>query len=257
MGSQDLLKKFRADNVLLEFLQDKVGTMKRIGLLGGMSLESTLTYITGFRDGVRERLGGLHSPHIVLVSVDFAAIEALQKAGDWERLGEILANHAQEIERGGADFLLLATNTMHKVAPAIQKAITIPFVHLAEATAERALSMNLNKVGLLGTRFTMEDNFYAGLLRERGIQVLVPDVHARMEIHRIIYDELCKGTVRNESHLAYQRTMHNLVEQGAQAIILGCTEIGLLVHVKDCSVPLLDTTRIHIEKGLDLALGIN
>lgn len=229
--------------------------MKRIGLIGGMSLESTLSYITGFRDGIRERLGGLHSPELIIVTVDFSEIEALQHQGEWDRLGRILAERAREAERAGADFLLLATNTMHKVAPAIEQAVSIPFIHLADATAEGALSLRFNKVGLLGTRFTMEQDFYAGRLRERGIEVLVPDAEGRAQVHGIIYEELCKGMVHDESREAYRAVMRGLAEKGAQAIILGCTEIGLLVGAEDSSVPVLDTTRIHIEKGLELALA--
>ncbi len=228
--------------------------MKRIGLLGGMSLESTLSYITGLRDGVRARLGGMHSPQIVMVTVDFARIEALQKAGEWDRLAGILAAHARETERAGADFLLLATNTMHKVAPAIEDAIHIPFVHLADATADRILLNAFNKVGLLGTRFTMEEDFYAGRLRSKGIDVLVPSDSEREQVHRVIYEELCKGRVSDTSRALYRQIMENLAGRGAQAVVLGCTEIGLLVDERDSVVPLLDTTRIHIEKGLQLAL---
>lgn len=229
--------------------------MKKIGLLGGMSLESTLSYITGFRDGVRTRLGGLNSPELVVVSVNFAEIEALQHRGAWNELGRVLGAHARKIERAGADFLLLATNTMHKVAPAIEAAITIPFVHIADATADQALSSRFNTLGLLGTRFTMEQDFYAGRLRDRGIAIVVPGNAEREQIHRIIYEELCKGQTLDESRTVYRNVMQNLVDRGAQAVILGCTEIGLLIGPQDCVVPVLDTTRIHIEKGLELALS--
>ena len=230
--------------------------MKTIGLIGGMSWESSAEYYRIINEAVKGRLGGLHSAQILLYSVDFAAIEQLQHAEEWEQAGAILADVARCLERGGADFLLLCTNTMHKVAAAITDAVAIPFVHIADPTAARIKVGGYATVGLLGTRFTMEQEFYRGRLeREHGLRVIVPKVDDRAIVHRIIYEELCLGANNDDSRAEYRRIMARLVEQGAEAIILGCTEIGLLVGQGDATVPLFDTTRLHAEAAAELALA--
>jgi aspartate racemase len=229
--------------------------MKTIGLIGGMSWESTVPYYRAINETIKERLGGLHSAKLVLVSVDFAEIEHLQKVGDWDTAGQLLATAAQSLERAGADFVVLCTNTMHKVAPAIEAAASIPLLHIADATAQAIKDAGVTKVGLLGTRFTMEQAFYKDRLSEQhGLQVLVPSADARDTVHRIIYEELCLGQVRDGSREAYRAVMAELVGQGAQAIILGCTEISLLVGAQDASVPLFDTTAIHARSAALQAL---
>lgn len=229
--------------------------MKTIGLIGGMSWESTVPYYRTINETVKERLGGLHSAKLVLVSVDFAEIEALQKAGDWATAGAAMAEAGQTLERAGADLVVLCTNTMHKVAPAIEAAVSIPLLHIADPTAQAIQAAGVTKVGLLGTRFTMEQAFYKDRLREKhGLQVLVPPQAARDTVHRIIYEELCLGQVHDDSRQAYQAIMTDLVAQGAQAIILGCTEIALLVGAPDASVPLFDTTAIHARSAALQAL---
>ena len=220
--------------------------MKTIGLLGGMSWESTIPYYRHINEAVKARLGGLHSAKIVLYSVDFAEIERLQHRGDWDAAGAMLADAAQALERAGADFIVLCTNTMHKVAPAIQAAVSIPLLHIADPTAAEIRKAGVSRIGLLGTRFTMEQDFYRGRLAERhGIEVLVPDQADRDVVHRVIYEELCLGRVEDASRRAYRDVMRRLVERGAQGIILGCTEISQLVGEQDASVPLFDTTAIH------------
>jgi aspartate racemase len=229
--------------------------MKTIGLIGGMSWESSAEYYRIINEAVKEQLGGLHSAQVLLYSVDFAAIEKLQHAGEWDQAGAILAEAAQRLERGGADFILLCTNTMHKVAAAITGAVTIPFVHIADPTAAAIRAGGFSRIGLLGTRFTMEQEFYRGRLeQDHGLQVLVPGDDDRETVHRVIYDELCLGVIREESRAEYRQVIARLVEQGAEAIILGCTEIMLLVSVDDASVPLFDTTRLHAESAAQLAL---
>lgn len=230
--------------------------MKTIGLIGGMSWESSAEYYRIINEAVKGRLGGLHSAQLLLYSVDFAAIEALQHAGKWAEAGAILADAARRLERGGADFLILCTNTMHKVAAAITEAATIPLIHIADPTAARIKADDIGTVGLLGTRFTMEQAFYRGRLEaEHGLRVIVPGEVDRATVHRIIYDELCLGAINEESRAEYRRIMARLVARGAAGIILGCTEIGLLVGADDASVPLFDTTRLHAEAAVDLALG--
>ncbi len=230
--------------------------MKTIGLIGGMSWESSAEYYRLINEAVKERLGGLHSAQLLLYSVDFAAIERLQHAGDWDAAGAILADAARRLERGGADFLILCTNTMHKVADAITQSVTIPFVHIADPTATAIRAAGVGTIGLLGTRFTMEQEFYRGRLAgQYGLRVLVPDEADRETIHRIIYDELCLGTLREESRAAYRAIMARLVAQGAAGIILGCTEITLLMDGTDATVPLFDTTRLHAEAAAQLALA--
>ena len=229
--------------------------MKTIGLLGGMSWESTASYYRLINEGVKRALGGLHSARIVLYSVDFGPIEALQHAGDWAATAEILARAARRVEAGGADFLLLCTNTMHKVAPEIEAAIDIPLVHIADATAGVLRHRGIGRVGLLGTAFTMEQDFYTGRLRERfGIDVVVPPQADRQVVHDVIYRELCLGEIRPASRDRYLAIIDALAGQGAEAVVLGCTEIGLLVTPQSTPVPLIDTTMLHAEKAVELAL---
>lgn len=229
--------------------------MKTIGLIGGMSWESTIPYYRQINQSIKERLGGLHSAKVVLYSVDFHEIERLQHAGDWEAAGQLLAAAARALELAGADFLVLCTNTMHKVAPAIEAAVRIPLFHIADPTAEAIKDAGLSTVGLLGTRFTMEQAFYKDRLRERhGLQVLIPNQADREAIHRVIYEELCLGRVVEESRAEYRRIMADLVDQGAEGIVLGCTEISLLVAQQDSTVPLFDTTTIHARKAAEWAI---
>ncbi|MFV0283820.1 MAG: aspartate/glutamate racemase family protein [Castellaniella sp.] len=229
--------------------------MKTIGLLGGMSWESTVPYYRHLNEAVKARLGGLHSAKIVLYSVDFAEIERLQHKGDWASAGIMLADAARALERAGADFVVLCTNTMHKVAPAIEAAVATPLLHIADPTAAEIRKAGISRVGLLGTRFTMEQAFYRGRLEERhGIEVLVPDQADRSLVHRVIYEELCLGRVQETSRQCYRDVMRRLVERGAQGIILGCTEISLLVGEKDACVPLFDATAIHATAAAEMAL---
>lgn len=230
--------------------------MKCIGLLGGMSWESTVSYYQALNRGVRAQLGGLHSARVLLNSVDFAGIERLQHAGDWPATARLLAAEARKLQDGGADFLLIGTNTMHKVAPEIEAAIEIPLLHIADATAATLRADGITRVGLLGTRFTMEQDFYKGRLQERfGLAVLVPDEAGRERVHRIIYDELCLGEIRESSRAEYLAIIEGLAAAGAEAVILGCTEIALLVGDARAAVPLYDTTAIHAEAAVALALA--
>ena len=229
--------------------------MRTIGLLGGMSWESTQTYYRLINEAVRDRLGGLHSAQCVLYSVDFEPIEQLQSAGAWEAAGAILADAARRVESAGADFLVLCTNTMHKVAPLIEAAIEIPLLHLADATGAAVKSAGFQTVGLLGTRFTMGEDFYRGRLAERhGLEVLIPSEPERELIDRVIFDELCLGQCLDGSRRQYLEIIDRLTRHGAEAVILGCTEISLLVKPTDTSVPLLDTTAIHAKKAVEWAL---
>ena len=229
--------------------------MKTIGLIGGMSWESTAAYYRQINETVKARLGGLHSAKIVVYSVDFHDIERLQQAGDWDAAGALLADAARALEAAGADFLVLGTNTMHQVAACIEAAVAIPLLHIADPTAAAISQAGFTTIGLLGTRFTMEQAFYRDRLSERhGLQVIVPGLDDRATIHRIIYDELCLGAVLPESRREYRRIMQGLAARGAQAIILGCTEIALLVDQQDCEVPLFDTTAIHARAAVAAAL---
>jgi aspartate racemase len=229
--------------------------VKVIGLIGGMSWESTVPYYRIVNETVKQRLGGLHSARVVLYSVDFDEIERLQRADQWTEAGERLAEVARAVERAGADCIVLCTNTMHKVAPQIEAAVRIPLLHIADATAVEIKAAAVSTVGLLGTRFTMEQDFYkAQLQRDHGLQVLIPAAHDREIVHRVIYEELCLGKVVDASRGEYRRVMDDLVRQGAQAIILGCTEITLLVEASDSAVPLFDTTCIHARKAAEWAL---
>lgn len=230
--------------------------MKVIGLIGGMSWESTIPYYRKINETIKERMGGLHSAKVILYSVDFHEVEQLQHAGDWEAAGALLANAARSLESAGADFLVLCTNTMHKVAPDIEAAVSIPFIHIADATAEAVKQGGFKSVGLIGTRFTMEQDFYrARLQRPHGLEVLVPAPEDREIVHRVIYDELCRGDIRNGSRQEYRRIIAELISRGAQAVILGCTEISLLVSQQDSAVLLFDTTGIHARRAAEEALA--
>jgi aspartate racemase len=230
--------------------------MKTIGLLGGMSWESTVPYYRAINRTVAERLGGLHSAKLVLVSVDFDEIEKLQHGGKWAEAGDRLADEAIRLERSGADFLVLCTNTMHKVAPAIEAKAGIPLLYIADPTARAIARRNLKVVGLLGTRFTMEEAFYRSRLEERhGLRVMVPPAQDRAIVHEIIYGELCLGKVNEASRLAYRRVIADLAARGAEGIILGCTEISMLVGEGDSPVPLFDTTEIHARAAALVSLG--
>ncbi|MEO6920416.1 MAG: aspartate/glutamate racemase family protein [Collimonas sp.] len=230
--------------------------MKIIGLIGGMSWESTVPYYRQINETIKQQLGGLHSAKIILYSVDFHEIERLQHSGDWAAAGALLADVARALERAGADFLVVCTNTMHKLASEIEAAVDIPLFHIADPTADEIKQAGFTTVGLLGTRFTMEQDFYKERLRERhGLQVLTPTPQDREIVHRIIYEELCLGKIREESRAEYRRVMVQLIAQGAQAIILGCTEISLLVGPQDCAVSLFDTTGIHARSAALWALA--
>ena len=230
--------------------------MKTIGLLGGMSWESTELYYRGINQAVEQKLGGLHSARIAMVSVNFQEIEALQHSGQWQRAGEVLTTAAQQIEAAGADFLLICTNTMHKIAPQIEQGIKIPILHLADATANQIKRRNMRTVGLLGAKFTMEQDFYKGRLLDRhGLNVITPVAEDRQIVHQIIYDELCRGIVKEESRQAYLRIMAQMRAAGAEGIIEGCTEIVMLVQQKHTDIPLFDTTAIHAEEAVALAIA--
>ena len=229
--------------------------MRVLGLLGGMSWESTVSYYRAINESVRERLGGLHSARLVLYSVDFDEVERLQRAGDWESAGALLADAARALEAAGAELLLICANTMHLVAPAIEAAVRIPLLHIADATGDEIRSAGLATVGLLGTRFTMEQPFYRERRRERyALTVVVPDEAERELVHRVIYEELVLGKLVDASRADYRRVMAGLVDRGAQAIVLGCTEIPLLVGAEDAAVPLFDTTAIHARRAAEWAL---
>jgi len=230
--------------------------MKTIGLLGGMSWESTIPYYRIINEVVKARLGGLHSAKIVLHSVDFYEIEQLQHETQWEEAGKVLAEAAASLERAGAELVVLCTNTMHKVAPAIERALSIPFLHIADPTAEAIKKAGISTVGLLGTKFTMEEDFYVERLRKKhGLHVLVPDESDRQTIHGVIYDELCLGQIVDSSRKEYYRIISRLTSQGAHGIILGCTEISLLVNPGHVAVPTFDTTSLHAEYAAFHALG--
>ena len=230
--------------------------MKRIGLLGGMSWESSAEYYRLVNEATRDRLGGLHSADCLLRSVDFAEVERMQRAGDWDRAGALLAAEAAALEAAAAELLVLCTNTMHKLADAITDAIEIPFVHIADTTARAVHDRGLNRVGLLATAYTMEQDFYVGRLRDvHGLDVLVPAEPDRRIVHDVIYEELCVGVVADDSREEYRRIMRDLAERGAEGILLGCTEIDLLVGPQDSTVPVFDTTKLHAQRAVDLALA--
>ena len=229
--------------------------MKTIGLIGGMSWESTVSYYQLINETIKEKLGGLHSAKILLYSVDFAEIERYQASGDWDKSAEVLSQIAQNLEQAGADFIVICTNTMHKVAPQIQKTISIPILHIAQATADTLLENGIKKVGLLGTKYTMTQEFYKEKLLEAGLEVVIPDQAGVEEVNRIIYDELCLGQIKESSKQAYLAIIDDLKNAGAEAVILGCTEIGLLVKQEDTDMPLFDTTVIHAQKAAEFAIG--
>lgn len=229
--------------------------MRTLGLIGGMSWESTVPYYRQINQQINLRLGGLHSARIILYSVDFQQIEALQRSGDWQQAGRILAEAAQALQHAGAEGLVLCTNTMHKVADAILAATPLPFLHIADATAQQIKAQGLRRIGLLGTRFTMEQDFYKARLAAQDIEVVIPDQAGRGLVHQVIYEELCRGQINPASRLAYQQIIADLVAQGAQGVILGCTEIGLLVQPEDAAVPLFDTTAIHARTAADWMLA--
>ncbi len=229
--------------------------MKTIGLLGGMSWESTLGYYRAINEGVKNTLGGLHSAKIAMYSVDFEPIEQLQRAGDWQGAAKLLCDAAKRIQAAGADFLLICTNTMHKVAPEIEAAIQIPVLHIADATAQILVKDDIKTVGLLGTAFTMEQEFYKGRLSNKyGLQVLVPTKEDREIVHKVIFQELCLGKIESNSKAQFLRIIEALAALGAEAVILGCTEIGMLVNQADTQVRLVDTTAIHAEKAVEFAI---
>ncbi|MFV8432289.1 aspartate/glutamate racemase family protein [Vibrio owensii] len=230
--------------------------MKTIGLIGGMSWESTANYYQIINREVKARLGGLHSGKVCLYSVDFAEIETLQHQGRWDDTARILSQAAKSVEAGGADFILICTNTMHKVADQIQQAVNVPLVHIADATAEKLVADGIKKVGLLGTRFTMEQDFYKQRLIDKfGVDVVVPSSDDQTIVHEVIYNELCKGEVREDSRQQYLTIIDKLVEEGAEAVILGCTEIAMLVEPQHTDVKLYDTTEIHAKAAVEAALN--
>jgi len=229
--------------------------MKTIGLIGGMSWESTAEYYRIINEAVKESLGRLHSAKIVMYSVDFEEVEQLQHQGRWEKATDVMIDAAKRVERGGADFVLICTNTMHKMAGDVAANINIPLLHIADATAERITTLSLKKVGLLGTKFTMEQDFYKGRLKEKfGLHVVIPNESEREMVHNVIYKELCLGEIKDSSREQLKTIINRLGNRGAQGIILGCTELPLLISQKDCSVPLLDTTVIHAKAAVDYAL---
>lgn len=230
--------------------------MRTLGLIGGMSWESTIPYYRTINETVREHLGGLHSARLILYSVDFADIERLQQVGAWDEAGRILAGAARALEAAGAEGLVLCTNTMHKVAPAMESAVTIPLLHIADPTAEAIHRAGLTTVGLLGTRFTMEQDFYRGrLTAQHGLTVIIPDPADQETVHRVIDEELCQGDLRAESRAQYRQIMQRLINAGTEGIILGCTEMALLVRPEDAPVPLFDATQLHAHSAARWALG--
>lgn len=229
--------------------------MKTIGLIGGMSWESSIEYYRIINETAKEKLGGLHSAKSLMVTVDFAEIEKLQHEDRWDEAGQILAKCAQDLERGGADFIVLCTNTMHKLADQITTGVNIPFLHIADATAEKIVAAGMKKIGLLGTRFTMEHDFYKGrLIHDFGLEVVTPNESDREIVHHVIYNELVQGKILDASREEYRRIMESLIAQGAEGIILGCTEIELLVKQEDSDVPLFPTTNIHAIAAVEYAL---
>ncbi|HKT27200.1 aspartate/glutamate racemase family protein [Dyella sp.] len=229
--------------------------MKTLGLIGGMSWESTVPYYRLINETIKARLGGLHSARLVIYSVDFDEIATLQHAGDWDAAGQVLADAARRLERAGAQGLVICANTMHKVAPAIEAVVRVPVLHVVDAVADDIRAAGFHNVGLLGTRFTMEQPFYAERLARHGLQTLIPEQADRELVHRVVYEELCLGKIVDDSRDAYRRIMAELVARGAQAIILGCTEISMLVSARDAAVPLFDTTAIHARKAAEWMLA--
>ena len=228
--------------------------MKTLGLIGGMSWESTVTYYQVVNEVMKEKLGGLNSAKVLLYSVNFEEIEKRQVSGDWDECAEILGTAAQNLEKAGADFIIICTNTMHKVAPQMQKMIHIPIVHIAEATAEELKKKEIKKVALLGTKYTMTQDFYRGKLVDAGLEVLIPDEEGVAMVNDVIFNELCLGVLKEESKAAFVKEIEKLASQGAEGVILGCTEIGLLLKQEDVEIPVFDTTLIHATKAAEMAL---
>jgi len=229
--------------------------MKTIGLIGGMSWESSAEYYRIINETVKEKLGGLHSAKCIMYSVDFEEVEKLQHEGKWKEATELMIDAAKRIERAGADFVLICTNTMHKMADDVQSSINIPLLHIVDATAEKIISKGLKKVGLLGTKFTMEEDFYKERLRKFGLEIIIPEEEEREIIHTIIFKELCLGEIKESSRKKFKDIIENLISKGAEGIILGCTEIPLLIREKDCSVPVFDTTRIHAQAAVEFSIN--
>lgn len=231
--------------------------MKTIGLIGGMSWESSIVYYRILNETVRDRLGGLHSAKSLMYSVDFAEIEELQMQGRWEAATQIMVSAAQCLEKGGADCIVICTNTMHKMAPSVAASVTIPLLHIADATARHIHQAGMDTIGLLGTRFTMEEDFYKGrLVDQHQLTVLTPAAEQRVTVNNVIYQELCRGVIKDTSRKAYIAIIEEMIDAGAQGIILGCTEIGLLIRDQHCPVTLFDTTRIHAEAAVAFALNL-
>ncbi len=231
--------------------------MKTMGLIGGMSWESTQVYYRRINQAVNRRLGGLHSARLILNSVDFAEIESLQRRDQWSAAADCLSEAARSVERAGADFVVLCTNTMHRIAPEIEQALTIPLLHIADTTASELKRQGVSRVGLLGTRFTMEQPFYRERLMASGVDVLLPEPQQRALVHDVIYQELCQGRFRETSKTAYLDIVSSMAAAGAQGVVLGCTEIGLLIDASDTDVPLFDTTVLHAEAAVRYALGLD
>ena len=228
---------------------------KTLGIIGGMSWESTQSYYRLINQGIKEALGGLHSADILLHSVDLAPIALLQAQGAWDKLGTIMVSSGKRLQAGGVDGILIATNTMHKVADQVQAATNLPLIHIADATADAIKQQGLTKIALLGTNFTMTEDFYTQRLKSAGLQVVIPDEVARTEVHRIIYDELCQGQLLDSSRQYYRQVINELAAQGVEGVILGCTEIGLLINQADSPIPVFDTTAIHAAAAVEFLLG--
>lgn len=229
--------------------------MKTIGLIGGMSWESSAEYYRILNEKVKQELGGLHSAKCILFSVDFGEIEALQAKGDWEEAGKRMSGAAQSLEKAGADFLILCTNTMHKVADVVEEAVSIPMLHIADATAERVKREKIETIGLIGTKYTMEMSFYKERLKSKGLAAVIPQESERTEVNRIIFEELCAGETRQSSKKYFQEVIQKMVEKGAEGVILGCTEIGLLIKPEELEVPVFDTVLLHAQTAVKQALG--
>ncbi len=227
--------------------------MKTIGIIGGLSPQSTMAYYAGLNEGAKAHLGGLHNAKILLNSLDFGEFVSLKEKGDWETQEHLLVKAAKGLERAGADFIVLATNTMHKMADLIEEAISIPFLHLADATAQEVKAQGVDKIALLGTRYTMEMDFYKERLARHGLKILIPNDAERMIVNNVIYNELCQGIIRDESRKGFKDIITRLGQEGAQGIILGCTEIAMLIKPKDTGLKVFDTTAIHIEAALNYA----
>ncbi len=233
-----------------------MNAVKTIGMIGGMSWESSLEYYRIVNEYVKEKLGGFHSAPCILYSVDFAEVEDLQHRGDWAELTRSMADAARRLERAGADFVIICTNTMHKMADDVQKTVSVPLLHIVDVTADAIKASGQTRVGLLGTRFTMEQDFYKGRLKDKhGLEVLIPEAEERRLVHEILYSELCMGEIKERSKEKFKDVIHNLVDRGAQGVILGCTEIPLIVSQDDYAIPLYDTTMLHARAAVDFALA--